>query len=71
MRRTLTHPTRPLGTEGGHRLIPARYSDVGTVMAEIGDDDAMLSIARMRPVRTSASLPFPTAAIPLPASPTC
>lgn len=40
---TLTPPVRQLDRDGAHRLIPSRYSAVGTVLAEVVDDDAMLA----------------------------
>jgi hypothetical protein len=42
-RRTLTLPIRSLDWEGAHRLIPSLYSEEGTVLAEIADNDAMLA----------------------------
>lgn len=39
----MTPPIRPLDWEGSHRLIPSLYSEAGTVLAEIVDDDAMLA----------------------------
>jgi RES domain-containing protein len=42
-RGTLTPPIRPLDWEGAHRLIPSLYSEEGTVLAEIADNDAMLA----------------------------
>ena len=40
---TLTPPIRPFDWEGSHRLIPSLYSEGGTVLAEVVDDDAMLA----------------------------
>ena len=39
----MTPPIRPLDWEGSHRLIPSLYSEVGMVLAEIADDEAMLA----------------------------
>jgi RES domain-containing protein len=39
----LTPPIRQLDWDGAHRLIPSLYSAVGTVLAEVVDDDAMLA----------------------------
>lgn len=35
-------PTRRIDREGMHRLIPSRYSEGGTVLEDIADDDEML-----------------------------
>lgn len=42
-RRTLIPPIRPIDWAGSHRLIPSLYSELGTVLAEIVDGDAMLA----------------------------
>lgn len=39
----MTPPIRQFDWEGSHRLIPSLYSEGGTVLAEIVDDDAMLA----------------------------
>ncbi|HYZ85642.1 MAG TPA: RES family NAD+ phosphorylase [Bryobacteraceae bacterium] len=36
-------PSRPFRWDASHRLIPSRYSEAGTVLAEIADTDAMLA----------------------------
>jgi hypothetical protein len=38
-----TPPLRALQRNGTHRLIPSRYSEQGTVLAEVCDNDAMLA----------------------------
>jgi RES domain-containing protein len=38
----VTPPLRRVDRNGMHRLIPSRYSDSGTVLADIADDDDML-----------------------------
>lgn len=38
----MTPPLRRVDREGMHRLIPSRYSDAGTVLDDIADDDVML-----------------------------
>lgn len=38
----MTPPIRRIDREGTHRLIPSRYSESGTVLESIADDDAML-----------------------------
>jgi hypothetical protein len=39
----LIPPEFPFEFDGWHRLIPSRYSEAGTVLAEIADNDAMLA----------------------------
>lgn len=41
----MTPPVREFRREGMHRLIPARYSETGTVLEEVAGDDAMLADA--------------------------
>src|SRR6516225_7614282 len=36
-------PESDFSLDGWHRLIPSRYSEAGTVLAEIADNDAMLA----------------------------
>ncbi len=38
----MTPPLRPIDREAMHRLIPSRYSDAGTVLDDLAEDDAML-----------------------------
>ena len=38
----MTPPLRRVDRDGMHRLIPSRYSDAGTVLDDIADDDVML-----------------------------
>lgn len=38
----MTPPVQQLDQDGMHRLIPSRYSDAGTVLDELSDDDDML-----------------------------
>lgn len=41
----MTPPIREFRRRGMHRLIPSRYSDSGTVLEEVTDDDEMLADA--------------------------
>src|ERR1700677_4138047 len=43
--RALTPPVREFRQKGMHRLIPSRYSETGTVLEEVTDDDAMFADA--------------------------
>ena len=38
----MTPPLRQIDREGMHRLIPSRYSDAGTVLDDLAEDDDML-----------------------------
>ena len=41
----MTPPTRQFDRDAMHRLIPSRYSEAGTVLADVADNDAMLEDA--------------------------
>ncbi|HEU4983928.1 MAG TPA: RES family NAD+ phosphorylase [Acidobacteriaceae bacterium] len=41
----MTPPVREVHYSGMHRLIPARYSETGTVLEEVAEDEAMLADA--------------------------